>query len=154
MVGLPLHLCTREILKKVGDNSGGFVAMDKGTTLRTDLRWARILVKRNGMGKPSFVNLLAGARSYELQIGWEIQPRVAEVYPRRNIAARVLVEPKEEDTRCWMRECQERRNDSRSSRKAERREPVGAFEKTWVSKQLVPASKLRWDPQRGAHALF
>ena len=53
----------------------------------------------NGMGKPSSVNLLAGARSYELQIWWEIQPRVAEVYPRRNRAERALVESKEEDER-------------------------------------------------------
>ena len=68
VVGLPLHLWTREILKKVGDNCGGFVAMDNGTALRMDLLWARILVKMNGMGKPSIVNLLARARSYELQI--------------------------------------------------------------------------------------
>ena len=71
----------RRNLKNVGDSCGGFVAMDKGTTLRTDLLWARILVKMNGMGKPSSVTLLEGARSCELQIWWEIQPRVAEVYP-------------------------------------------------------------------------
>ena len=81
VVGLPLHLWTREILKKVGDSCGGFVALDKETTLRTDLLWAKILVKMNSTRKPSSVNLLAGARSYELQIWWEIQPRVAEVYP-------------------------------------------------------------------------
>ena len=34
------------------------------------------------IGKPASVNLLAGARSYELQIWWEIQPTVAEVFPR------------------------------------------------------------------------
>ena len=33
VVGLPLHLWTRGILKKVGDNYSGFVAMDKGTAL-------------------------------------------------------------------------------------------------------------------------
>ena len=93
MVGLPLHLWTREILKKVGDSCGGFVAMDKGTALRTDLLWARILVKMNIMGKPSSVNLLAEARSYELQLWWEIQLRVAEVYPQRNSAVGVLAEP-------------------------------------------------------------
>ena len=99
VVGLPLHLWIGEILKKVGDSCGGFVAMDKGTSLRTDLLWARIQVKMNSIGKPSSVNLLARAKSYELQIWWEIQPRVAEVYPRRKRAARVLVEPKEEDER-------------------------------------------------------
>ena len=53
-------------MKKVGDSCGSFVARDKGTTLRMDLLWARIWVKMNGMGKLSSVNLLEGARIYEL----------------------------------------------------------------------------------------
>ena len=63
------------------DSCGGFVVLDKETVLRMDLLWARILVKMNSTGKSSSVNLLAGARSYELQIWWEIQPRVVEIYP-------------------------------------------------------------------------
>ena len=82
--GLPLHLWTEDILKKLGDRCGGFVVMDKETTHRKDFRWARILVKNSSLRKPSSVNLLAGARSYELQIWWEIQPRVVEVYPQVN----------------------------------------------------------------------
>ena len=35
VVGIPLHLWTREILKKVGDSCGEFLAMDKETTLKT-----------------------------------------------------------------------------------------------------------------------
>ena len=84
VVGLPLHMWTGEILKKVKDSCGGFVALDKETSLRTNLLWARILLKMNSPRKPSYVNLLVWAKSFELQIGWEIQPRVAEVYPRRN----------------------------------------------------------------------
>ena len=83
VVGLPLHLWTAEILEKVGNACGGFIALDKDTEQRNDLRWARILVKKERTGKPSLANLLAGARSYELQILWEIQPRVKEVYPQR-----------------------------------------------------------------------
>ena len=82
VVGLPLHMWTEEILITVGNGCGGFVAMDKVTEQREDLRWARILVKKDRTVKPSSVNLLAGARSYELQIWWEIQPTVMEVYPR------------------------------------------------------------------------
>ena len=82
VVGLPLHLWTIEILKKVGNACGGFIALDKDTKQRKDLRWARILVKKDRAGKPSSANLLTGARSYELQIWWEIQPRVMEVYPQ------------------------------------------------------------------------
>ena len=72
MVGLPLHLWSEDILKELGDRCGGFVVMDKATTHRKDLRWARILVKNSCSRKPSSVNMLAGARSYELQIWWEI----------------------------------------------------------------------------------
>ena len=81
VVGLPLHLWTGEILKKVGDNCGGFVALDEDTASKTNLHSARILVKMNSSVKPASVNLLAGARSYELQIWWEIRPTVAEVFP-------------------------------------------------------------------------
>ena len=81
VVGLPLHLWTGEILKKVGDNCGGFVTLDEGTASKTDLHCARILVKMNSNVKPASVSLLAGARSYELQIWWEIQPTVAKVFP-------------------------------------------------------------------------
>ena len=65
VIGLPLLLWTREILKKLGNRNGGFLAMDKGTTLKMDLLWARILVKMEGKEKPSSVNILVGARSNE-----------------------------------------------------------------------------------------
>ena len=84
MVGLPLHLWTGDILKKVGDNCGGFVALDECTASKTDLLWARILVKMNGNVKPASVNLFTGARSYELKIWWEIQQTVVEVSPRNS----------------------------------------------------------------------
>ena len=83
VVGLPLHLWTEEILVTIGDSCGGFVAMDKETSLMKNLLWARILVKMKRVGRPTSVNLLAGARSYEIQLWWEIQPEVTEVYPCR-----------------------------------------------------------------------
>ena len=45
-----------------------FFALDEEIALKTDLLWARILVKMNSTGKPSSVNLLARARIYELQL--------------------------------------------------------------------------------------
>ena len=51
MVGLPLYLWTGENLKKVGDSCGGFIAMDEGTASKTDLLWARILIKLNNNAK-------------------------------------------------------------------------------------------------------
>ena len=95
VVGLPLHLWTPEILKKIGDACGGFLALDKVTTLRTEVMWARMLIKVVGKSRPSAVNILEGSRSFELQIWWEIPPWLAEVYPA---CSRVETEnPKEED---------------------------------------------------------
>ena len=41
VVGLPLHLWTPEILKKIGDACGGFLVLDKVT----EVKWARMLIK-------------------------------------------------------------------------------------------------------------
>ena len=97
VVGLPLHLWLEEILKELGDKCGGFVGMDNATIHRKDLRWARILVKNSCSRKPSSVNMLAGARSYELQIWWEIQPKLVEVYPKVYRPKGLLTRPSEED---------------------------------------------------------
>ena len=96
-VGLPLHLWTEEILKKVGNGCGGFIALDKETEQRKDLRWARILVKKDRTRKPTSANVLAGARSYELQIWWEIQPKVMEVYPQESRTKEFLESSSGED---------------------------------------------------------
>ena len=77
VVGMLLHLWRKEILKKIGDSCGGFVAIDKETDLRVKVAWARILVKVKGKAKPTVVHILEGGRSFELQIWWEITPKSA-----------------------------------------------------------------------------
>ena len=72
VVGLPLHLWTGETLKQIGDGYGGFLKVDKETDLRIEISCARILVRLKGMARPNTVNILAGLRSYELQIWWEL----------------------------------------------------------------------------------
>ena len=74
VVGLPLHLWTPEILRKLGDACGGFVAIDKVTEMKKEVKWARMLIKSEGKSRPSTINILEGPRSYELQIWWEIPP--------------------------------------------------------------------------------
>ena len=81
VVGLPLHLWTPEILRKLGDACGGFVAVDKNTELKTEVKWARMLVRMVGKSRPSVVNILEGPRSFEMQIWWEVSPWVSGVYP-------------------------------------------------------------------------
>ena len=46
VVGLPLHLWSTEVFKRIGDWCGGFVAVDEDTVSSSELQWARILVKR------------------------------------------------------------------------------------------------------------
>ena len=99
VVGLPLHLWSENILATIGNSCGGFVAIDKETSLMKNLFWARILVRMTSHGRPTTVNLLAGGRSYEIQIWWEIQPKVTEVYPCRFSRVTELANPREEDER-------------------------------------------------------
>ena len=94
VVGLPLHLWTPEILRKLGDACGGFVAVDKNTEMKTEMKWARMLVKMVGKSKPSVVNILEGPRSFEMQIWWEVCPWVSGVYP---VGARDEAETPEEE---------------------------------------------------------
>ena len=68
VVVLPLHLWTRGTLKQIGDGCGGFLKVDKEIALRNEISWVRILVRLKGMARPNTVNVLAGSRSYELQI--------------------------------------------------------------------------------------
>ena len=95
VVGLPLHLRKPEILRKIGDACGGFVAEDKGTGMKSEIKWARMLIKTEGIDRPNTVNILEGPRSYELQIWWEFPPWVMGVYP--TVSRRTEKDPKEED---------------------------------------------------------
>ena len=78
VVRLPLHLWTPEILKKIGDACGGFLALEKVTALRTKVMWARMSIKLIGKSRPSAVDILKGSRSFELQIWWEIPPMACQ----------------------------------------------------------------------------
>ena len=60
------------------------MAIDKGTTLRTKVSWARIMVKNVEMTKPSVINILEGARSFKVQIWWELLPRRVGVFPAKD----------------------------------------------------------------------
>ena len=99
IVGLPLHLWTCEVLRMIGDGCGGYLATDEDTRRRTEVMlWARILVKAEGQERPSTVNILAGSRSYEIQIWWEVSPWVAEVVSSKEADFRM--QNREEDEWC------------------------------------------------------
>ena len=48
VVGLPLHLWSREVFKKIGDGCAGFITVDEDIVFFTELQWAKILVKLVG----------------------------------------------------------------------------------------------------------
>ena len=52
VVGLPVHLWSRKIMKKIGDACDGFLAIDEDTDMLAELGWARVLVKL-GKSEPS-----------------------------------------------------------------------------------------------------
>ena len=78
VVGLPLHLWSREVFKRIGDCCGGFVAVDEETALFSQLQWARIMVKDSGMKWSGSMQVEAGNSRWELCLWWEAIPRVMQ----------------------------------------------------------------------------
>ena len=48
ILGLPISLWVTSILRRVGEECGGFLGIDPLTERKEDLEWARIQVKLNG----------------------------------------------------------------------------------------------------------
>ena len=79
VVGLPLHLWSREVFKRIGECCGGFVAVDEETVFFSQLQWAWILVKASGKKWPGSLQVVAGNTSWELSLWWEASPWVSQV---------------------------------------------------------------------------
>ena len=77
--------------------AGVFLAIDKDTTLRTKVSWARILVRLEGKTRPSVVNILEGTRSFKIQIWWEFPPWSIWVYLAKKRKEQLQEETEEED---------------------------------------------------------
>ena len=84
VLGLPLHLWSQEVLKKIRDYCGGFVAMDDDTTFLSILLWARILVKSEGRVLPGLLQVVVGSFSFSIQLWWEVSPWFPLVMLRNN----------------------------------------------------------------------
>ena len=68
VVGLPLHLWSREVFKRIGECCGGFVAVDEETVFFSQLQWAWILVKASGKKWPGSLQVVARNTSWELSL--------------------------------------------------------------------------------------
>ncbi|KAJ9693608.1 hypothetical protein PVL29_009528 [Vitis rotundifolia] len=74
IVGLPISLWTPTILKRVGEECGGLVAVDPLTECLGELQWARILVKARGDVLPSVLEAEIEEETYVLSLWWEFSP--------------------------------------------------------------------------------
>ena len=81
VMGLPLHLWSREMFKKIGDGCGGFVAVDEDTASFRHLQWASVLVQLIGREKPRTLQVVEGIAVYVVQLWWEILPWISNVEP-------------------------------------------------------------------------
>ncbi|WJZ85239.1 hypothetical protein VitviT2T_004785 [Vitis vinifera] len=81
VVGLPLHLWSREVFKLIGDGCGGLINVDEKTFSMANLQWARLLVRVEGRDFPSSVQLVEGSGCYSIQLWWEVQPWYSQVMP-------------------------------------------------------------------------
>ncbi|RVW89154.1 hypothetical protein CK203_040262 [Vitis vinifera] len=74
IVGLPVSLWDRDILRRIGEECGGFLTVDSQTEKLEELQWARILVKRNGEELPNVVEVWVEELCYSITLWWEIRP--------------------------------------------------------------------------------
>ena len=111
VIGLPLHLWSREVFKKIRDCCGGFVAMDESTVAFKELQWARLLVKSKGMEWPSSLQVVIDTTCFAIQLLWEVLPRVSEVLLTIENGSRKEQEVREKEKRtsctgCVMKQMQ------------------------------------------------
>ena len=74
VVGLPVSLWERDILRRIGEACGGFLAVDSQTEKMKELQWARLLVKRNGEELPNVVEVWVEELCYSVTLWWEVRP--------------------------------------------------------------------------------
>ena len=72
ILGLPISLWVPSILRRVGEECGGFLAIDPQTERMEELQWARILVKLNGEDLPSSLEIGVEETTYHLPLWWEV----------------------------------------------------------------------------------
>ena len=75
VVGLPVHLWSRTVMEKIGDECGGFLAVDEETDKLGELGWARILVKLKKPEPPNIVEVALGGVRFRMQLWWELSPQ-------------------------------------------------------------------------------
>ena len=74
-----MSLWNPTVLRRVGDECGGFIDIDSQTEKLEELQWARILVKTDGGAKPSTLEIGIEEEAVTLTLWWELRPSVKKV---------------------------------------------------------------------------
>ena len=82
VVGLPLHLWSRDVFKSIGERCEGFIAVDEDTTFFSKLQWARILVRAPGKIRQGSLQVVAENCCWTVSLWWENPPGFSEVVAR------------------------------------------------------------------------
>ncbi|KAG5616441.1 hypothetical protein H5410_016265 [Solanum commersonii] len=73
VLGLPLHLWSRPIMKEIGDRCGGWIESEEETDIKNHLRWARIRVKGTAKKIPTSIEIADEENIFSLPI-WVESP--------------------------------------------------------------------------------
>ena len=76
ILGLPISLWVPSVLRRVGEECGGFLGIDPLTEKKEELEWARIQVKMIGGALPSSVEIGVEGEIYVVSLWWEIPPAI------------------------------------------------------------------------------
>ena len=74
VVGLPVSLWEWDILRRIGEECGGFLAVDSQTEKMEELQWTWLLVKCNGEELPNVVEVSVEELCYSLTLWREVRP--------------------------------------------------------------------------------
>ena len=96
MVGLSLHLWSREVFKLIGDGCGGFIAVDENTDAMANLQWARMLVKVVSKDLPTSIQIVVGSGCFLVQLWWETLPWFSQVVPAGSLFGKGALMDEEE----------------------------------------------------------
>ncbi|RVW38810.1 hypothetical protein CK203_074155 [Vitis vinifera] len=76
ILGRPISLWVPSVLRRVGEECGGFLGIDPLTERKEELEWARVQVKMNGGALPSSLEIGVEGEIYVVSLWWEIPPAI------------------------------------------------------------------------------
>lgn len=96
VLGLPLHLWSREVIKKIRNVCGRFIVVDEDIARMTNLQWARMLVKFVGKTLPRELYVVIGSTNFSFKLRRKAPPYFSRVMPRSCNNEHGLLEDKDD----------------------------------------------------------